>query len=265
MGPQGPQGPAGNLALAGQSCPDGYFVSGFDQSGNIQCSLPVYTPPNGGGPYTISVSPDGQLIVDYLAGLAGTEFNQSFTNTVSSGTGTDASVTIDILGAAFCAPPNPNAPPLTGSLPLYGCQTDVSAAFVTTDAQTLAITVTIPKLFVDFGISGEIIATTPVPVSGDAYFLFDNMVIVFSAPLLDPVTGLPSSIPSGPKTLGPLSLVSVQQDNLTYELHMVPTLLNSFGEQFKSIIITSFLDGFGQAITAALAPQVPQQVMLTVN
>jgi hypothetical protein len=42
-GPQGPQGiqgiqgVAGNLALAGQMCPDGQWVAGFDAGGNIVC------------------------------------------------------------------------------------------------------------------------------------------------------------------------------------------------------------------------------------
>lgn len=40
-GPQGPQGPPdepGNLYLAGQMCPEGAFVTGFDADGNIVCS-----------------------------------------------------------------------------------------------------------------------------------------------------------------------------------------------------------------------------------
>ena len=37
MGPAGPQGIPGNLALSGQSCPSGYFVTGFDANGNIIC------------------------------------------------------------------------------------------------------------------------------------------------------------------------------------------------------------------------------------
>jgi hypothetical protein len=44
-GSPGPQGLAGNLALAGQSCPEGAFVTGFDAGGNIICSsTPPVTP-----------------------------------------------------------------------------------------------------------------------------------------------------------------------------------------------------------------------------
>ena len=36
-GEQGAQGQPGNLALAGQSCPTGFFVSGFSSTGSIIC------------------------------------------------------------------------------------------------------------------------------------------------------------------------------------------------------------------------------------
>ncbi len=42
-GPQGDKGDPGELALAGQTCPDGEFVTGFDATGAIVCS-------GGGGP-----------------------------------------------------------------------------------------------------------------------------------------------------------------------------------------------------------------------
>jgi hypothetical protein len=38
QGPQGPQGPSGHLVLAGQSCPDGEAVVGFNDNGNLICS-----------------------------------------------------------------------------------------------------------------------------------------------------------------------------------------------------------------------------------
>ena len=36
-GPTGPVGPPGNLTLAGQQCPSGKYVAGFDANGNIIC------------------------------------------------------------------------------------------------------------------------------------------------------------------------------------------------------------------------------------
>lgn len=38
QGPAGPRGEPGNLALAGTTCPQGEFVTGFDSSGNLVCS-----------------------------------------------------------------------------------------------------------------------------------------------------------------------------------------------------------------------------------
>jgi len=37
-GPAGPQGEPGGMSAAGQSCPDGAYLSGFDAGGNIICS-----------------------------------------------------------------------------------------------------------------------------------------------------------------------------------------------------------------------------------
>jgi Collagen triple helix repeat (20 copies) len=44
-GSQGPQGLPGNLALAGQSCSEGTFVTGFDDAGTIVCGSSGQTPP----------------------------------------------------------------------------------------------------------------------------------------------------------------------------------------------------------------------------
>ena len=40
-GPEGPEGPPGSLSLAGQTCPTGGSVTGFDALGNIICSVAV--------------------------------------------------------------------------------------------------------------------------------------------------------------------------------------------------------------------------------
>jgi hypothetical protein len=44
IGETGPQGLPGNLGLAGQQCPSGVFVNGFDASGNIICGNPPHPP-----------------------------------------------------------------------------------------------------------------------------------------------------------------------------------------------------------------------------
>ena len=47
-GPAGSDGEDGTLALAGQTCPQGQSVTGFDQSGNIACGQ-VIAPPSDRG------------------------------------------------------------------------------------------------------------------------------------------------------------------------------------------------------------------------
>jgi hypothetical protein len=54
-GDTGPQGIAGNLALAGQMCPDGQWVAGFDATGNIVCK--------GAGGTPLSIVVEGHAIV----------------------------------------------------------------------------------------------------------------------------------------------------------------------------------------------------------
>ena len=49
QGPAGPQGPSGTSGLQGQSCPDGRFVAGFDNDGQIVCRAPGSPPGDGGG------------------------------------------------------------------------------------------------------------------------------------------------------------------------------------------------------------------------
>ena len=70
-GPQGPQGLPGNLALAGQGCPEGEFVTGFDAGGNIICSSasPPVTPTPTATPTPVpSATPVPHVACD--AGLA---------------------------------------------------------------------------------------------------------------------------------------------------------------------------------------------------
>jgi hypothetical protein len=45
QGPAGPQGPPGTIGLAGQQCPTGESVVGFDASGDIVCSSTTPPPP----------------------------------------------------------------------------------------------------------------------------------------------------------------------------------------------------------------------------
>ena len=57
-GTNGTDGKDGNLALAGRSCPDGSFVTGFDSSGDLVCAAPGEPPPPPPPP------PPGEVRVD---------------------------------------------------------------------------------------------------------------------------------------------------------------------------------------------------------
>ncbi len=70
QGPQGLQGEPGNLALAGQSCPTGQFVTGFDANSDPVCGTGVSTPPvviNGFETITVNndhaTCPSGKVVV----------------------------------------------------------------------------------------------------------------------------------------------------------------------------------------------------------
>jgi hypothetical protein len=60
QGPQGPKGEPGELRLAGQMCPEGQFVAGFDMHGDIVCS----SPPTDPGPTACPVNTTADLYVD---------------------------------------------------------------------------------------------------------------------------------------------------------------------------------------------------------
>lgn len=266
QGPQGepgPQGLPGNLGLIGQSCPDGFFVSGFDLSGNIKCALPSGSTP-GGGTYSLGVMPNGQTMTSQLMNMTGSEFTTTVPPmTVDTGT-ISAEVNVQVLGVAFCTPTDPNMPPLTGSGLLYGCQPSITATFSSADAQFLDVTITIPRLFVDFDLGGTVnLLGSTSPISGGSYFLFDNFVAKFNAPLLDPSTGLPSDVLEGPKDVGLLTLVSLSHDNLTYGADLSPAILNTYADLFKGQIVTGFLDAIGQSLVNIVAPLTPGQVVLT--
>lgn len=64
-GATGPQGPAGTNVAAGETCPSGQFVTGFDSAGNITCAAPSTTsaacPANSQLTFNVTSSPSATL------------------------------------------------------------------------------------------------------------------------------------------------------------------------------------------------------------
>jgi hypothetical protein len=108
-----------------------------------------------------------------LNDLRGDEFTGSFGLTVS---GVDISV--DVLGFAFCAPPDPTAPPASNPSPplnVYGCQNAAEVTVGPADGDTLLVGVSVAEMFADLYVTrdrtilcGEFGAGTQ---AADAYLL----------------------------------------------------------------------------------------------
>jgi hypothetical protein len=133
-GDRGETGPAGNLALAGQNCPLGYFVAGYNSTGGLVCRntsgeepplpSPVPPPPSPlNGTWTVSPT-----LVSHCtaAGLSGTISITGLTSSVNS--------------------PNQLTLALTGVLSFAGQSSPFtfgSASIPVTDPPTFPITVSL--------------------------------------------------------------------------------------------------------------------------
>lgn len=68
QGPQGEQGPPGHLVLAGQACPSGQFLVGFDAAGLILCAaIETGTGPGGQNDPPSSVGPGAVFVTEIMA------------------------------------------------------------------------------------------------------------------------------------------------------------------------------------------------------
>jgi hypothetical protein len=104
QGPAGPQGPPGTVGLAGQQCPAGESVIGFNSSGNIICSSTTPPPPlcsttvfdftttsSGGGAFSQAAWTDGTL------------FQSQASNTACTVTVNQPSGAVDLVGGTVGA------------------------------------------------------------------------------------------------------------------------------------------------------------------
>jgi hypothetical protein len=96
QGPQGPQGTAGNLTLAGLSCPSGQFLVGFDAQGNLSCSAGSSSPnptPAAQGQIGVVLSAPIATASGQFAGLTGSVTAQLQFNASASGSSAETGIT----------------------------------------------------------------------------------------------------------------------------------------------------------------------------
>jgi hypothetical protein len=82
-----------------------------------------------------------------LNNLRGDEFPGTVSSSVSG-----VNITVDLLGFAFCTPPDPTAPPVTSHVPplnVYGCQNAAEVTAGAISGDTLTVAVSVEQLFAD--------------------------------------------------------------------------------------------------------------------
>ena len=249
-GDSGAPGAPGNLALGGFMCPAPTFVVGFSYSGQMLCSNT-----NGPDPVPAPIPlPQAPLIEALLQGLGGTEANVSFpvngTLPLPLGGSLSFDSNFNVIGFAFCAPPDPlAAPSLTP--PAYPCTPDVAVTFTTTDKKQAMLTIVVPHIFV--AINGTWRSSLhPAVADANGSGSMTNAKIVLSIPLLE--TG------DGQMTFGPGSGVGLSADstNLTVDFH--DDLTNSVAGFLKDPVmnlIRNQLALMAQATINALLPVMP--------
>jgi len=239
----GPQGEPGSLALAGQICPEGTFVVGFNVAGQVLCDGP-----GGPGPMPAPiVLPHGQLIEDYLISLNGTEANGSspFQGEIQ---GITFQATMNLVGFAFCEPPNPLAPPSL-TPPLYACAPEVDVTFVANSSSQATLTIDVGHIFVGLAGNWSYSSTLLPDDSGliAGFALLTGVRMQFSVPLVDAGDGL--------KSFGPATAVgfTTQASNVevdfgdsrvdflagTVEDFALPRIRNELGEAAQTALNTA--------------------------
>ena len=205
----GPEGLSAAQSLAGQTCPAGQFVRGFDLSGRIVCGAAV----TGGGTSSgLSLPSLAEGLGAWLAALPET-LGGSYSYRTSL-----ASLEITPLGYALCQPPVLTAEP-AGASPRYGCTpAPLVSATKLADGESVAFTVTLDALFVDF--AGQL-STFAGSQSLDGYILFTGVQINGTSPLVGT---------AGAQTLGPLAQFTItytDSDIVTSGPPLLQTLANT--------------------------------------
>jgi hypothetical protein len=197
---------------------------------------------------------EGRIVQDYLNGLVGTEFAQSFSFETTSG-GLTGSGTATLIGFALCSPSDPMVPPVSTpgpANPLYGCAPAAHVLMAATSATELSIVLEL-TLFVDVG--GSWVLTFPAPagsLSGgvDGYAIVSNVRAEITAPLVDAGGGL--------KSVGPVQHIALSDAGVTVDGTLHDPIVDFLKDTFKSKLASSVRD----LATAAFIQFVNQAVPL---
>ena len=254
QGERGERGLAGNLALAGQICPTGTFVKGFNLSGQVLCGAPGGTatvPPE----FTPIPLPQAGAIQTFLTSLTGSEGNVRilFPATSVPVLGT-LEGSVDVLGFALCEPPDPTTLP-AASPPLFACSPTVSVSFVANSPTEATLTVDAAHAFVRVGGGAWQLDGPFLDSSGpvDGYALLAGARIQFHVALLD--------TEDGRTRFGPATVVSFESQTTTIELELGGGLLAEIGEFLRNMILSNINAQLrtivGTAVGAALAALPP--------
>lgn len=242
-GDPGAPGEPGNIGVAGQVCPAGTFVTGFNISGQILCGIWDDTASPAPPDWTPITLPHGSLAQDFLNGLIGNEANGLYPFSFPVPLIGTASGAAEILGFAFCEPADPTALP-AATPPLFGCSANVVVTLVAGSPDQATLTIRADRLFVRVGgtwqlssLSGEI----------DGFGLLGDVRIQVSLPLIDAEEGL--------KRFGTPTLVNVNFGSSQMNVDFGNALLNSIASMASFManhLFTQFRGEIGRlAIEAA--------------
>jgi len=204
-----------------------YRVKAYNNDGDSSASNEVMTT-------TYTLSGITNLINAPISSINGDEVPSY----VDSGSG----LTVTYIGFALCLPGNPYAPPAAPATPpnnIYGCQNTFTTTLTAGGINTISISFTIPKIFIDFSVTS--IATG----TDEAYIEYTDTVITLIAQL--------TSTSDGRRQIGNI----IGPNSITYAagtFNSNDTILNLLFGTIIGLISTQFDDQLQAVINDQFTP-----------
>lgn len=211
-----------------------YRVKAFNNDGESSASNEVNTS-------TYTSTGIASLINSTFSSLRGDEILPISSSGGSSG----ITYTANYLGFALCLPSTPYAPPATQVTPpnnLYGCQNTLTTVLSEGVNNTVSITVTVPKVFIDASVTSSLTGTDQV------YLEFTDAVFTLTAQL--------NITTDGRKQIGNI----IGPNNFTYstsEFHSNDSVLNLTSAFLISLITTQIDSKLSEIINNFVASIIP--------